>query len=641
MLAFLQTAFSQRRCHVVSIPQSILNAVQLGSNANNNILAQNSEAVDNVLKENGLCDKIMGNLAAFQREAVHFVISKNGRALIADEMGLGKTRTAIAAACVYREDWPVLVVCPSSARHHWQSEILQIIPEEMLTPREVTVVDNGHHPLDSKTSQFQYKIIIISYSLVAKMHHLLATIPFNVIIADESHYIKNMNSQRCKCLVPMLQKSRRAILLSGTPALSRPFELFTQLKALDEKTWSDVKDFGRRYCQDARPTKKKSVYNSHNRNSSWKTNIFKGANNTKELHLLLTSTVMIRRLKNDILKQLPPKKRFLMKITIEDQEKKKQFQAMLATLQQYEELAKRKKPKRMAAFLLDEEEEGGGNDFADTEKETGDVAEENIKVQKKRYLLELFDQSGIAKVPAILKHLGKFLDEEFTGKILIFAHHKAVLDQISAFLQEREVEFIRIDGRTASKDRHQLTQKFQNDSNTRAAVLGITAAGIALTLTAASTVFFAELYWTPGSLIQAEDRAHRIGQVRVVNVFYFFAENSIDEILWPLVRKKMKLLGEFVEGHHDADIGALLFTGKKGAQGKQESQEESKPSASSEEVDNDRKDNVASSSSSSQKVKNETDGVEVIEIDLDDEKAPNVFSVVQDEREEELTGKIT
>jgi hypothetical protein len=96
----------------------------------------------------------------------------------------------------------------------------------------------------------------------------------------------------------------------------------------------------------------------------------------------------------------------------------------------------------------------------------------------------------------------------------------------------------------------------------RVAVLGITAAGIALTLTAASVVFFAEMFWTPGSLLQAEDRAHRIGQLRDVRVFYFFAEDSVDELLWPLVRKKMKLFGEFVEGRSTADIQAAVKPSK-------------------------------------------------------------------------------
>ncbi len=96
--------------------------------------------------------------------------------------------------------------------------------------------------------------------------------------------------------------------------------------------------------------------------------------------------------------------------------------------------------------------------------------------------------------------------------------------------------------------------------NLRVAILGVTAAGVALTLTAANIVCFVELYWTPGSLIQAEDRVHRIGQLKNVKIFYFFGINSIDELLWPLVRKKMQLLGEFVEGTNDQDLAAAVLT---------------------------------------------------------------------------------
>jgi hypothetical protein len=133
------------------------------------------------------------------------------------------------------------------------------------------------------------------------------------------------------------------------------------------------------------------------------------------------------------------------------------------------------------------------------------------------------------------------------------------LDQLQAHLKSLNIEFIRIDGSTNSKERHVLTQSFQTNINIKAAILGITAAGIALTLTAANVVCFLELYWTPGSLIQAEDRVHRIGQLKNVRIFYFFGIHTIDELLWPLVRKKMQLLGEFVEGTTDQDLNAAVL----------------------------------------------------------------------------------
>lgn len=145
----------------------------------------------------------------------------------------------------------------------------------------------------------------------------LLSVPFNVIIADESHYMKNSKAKRTKVLVPLIQRSRRAILLSGTPALSRPIELFTQLNALDASIWNDEKSYGKRYCKMKRSSK--SV------KSSGFGNEFKGASNTRELHIILTNTVMIRRLKKDILSQLPAKIRKIIKVEISDQQKREEL----------------------------------------------------------------------------------------------------------------------------------------------------------------------------------------------------------------------------------------------------------------------------------------------------------------------------
>ena len=137
----------------------------------------------------------------------------------------------------------------------------------------------------------------------------------------------------------------------------------------------------------------------------------------------------------------------------------------------------------------------------------------------------------------------------------MFAHHRAVLDRLCGFISDRGDSFIRIDGSVSSKDRFDLVEKFQQSSTCRVAVLAITSAGVAITLTAASTVFFAELFWTPGALLQAEDRAHRIGQTSAVRVFYFLGRSTIDDIIWPMILKKMKTLGEVVEGVKNCDMG--------------------------------------------------------------------------------------
>lgn len=538
-------ALQKNRCQVEMIPHGIIAAAQLKNNKNS---SDDQLFISQVL-EPLVGPKVLGHLAPFQQEAVKFIYDKKGRALIADEMGLGKTRTAIGGALLFQEHWPTLIVCPSSARFHWQAELLAILSPEIIDAREVTVVENGQHAIISNSSQYSYKFVIISYSLVSKLQERLQKSKFGVVIADESHYLKTRKALRTKALLPLIHAAKCALLLSGTPALSRPVELFTQLHALQPTQWNDFKAFGKRYCVDPRPSKEKSIYNSHNR-FSYGDNAFKGANNTQELHVILTSTIMIRRLKKDILTQLPQKKRYLVKVGVEDESERRRLRGMLSQLSQYEELLKKRKVTRTKHRLA----------YDDDDNDIGEEANvdplDDAKKKRKSLLMELFRDSGIAKLPSILKQLQRFLDVDGSGKVLVFAHHRNVLDGVCRFLRDHDVEYIRIDGMTQSSDRHQRTQQFQTDAKIRVGVLGITAAGIALTLTAAHVVFFAEMFWTPGSLIQAEDRAHRIGQTRDVKIFYFFAESTIDELLWPLVRKKLQLLGEIVEGKSGLDLAA-------------------------------------------------------------------------------------
>ena len=123
------------------------------------------------------------------------------------------------------------------------------------------------------------------------------------------------------------------------------------------------------------------------------------------------------------------------------------------------------------------------------------------------------------QVTGALAYLDDLLERDI--KALVFAHHLEILDAVSAHLSRKAVRHIRIDGNTPQHLRQEMCTRFQEDTVTKAGVLSITAAGVGLTLHAASTVVFIELYWNPGNLLQAEDRAHRLGQKKVqFAVFY-------------------------------------------------------------------------------------------------------------------------
>eukprot|EP01101_Sappina_pedata_P009737 TRINITY_DN5775_c0_g1_i1.p1 TRINITY_DN5775_c0_g1~~TRINITY_DN5775_c0_g1_i1.p1 ORF type:complete len:200 (-),score=41.12 TRINITY_DN5775_c0_g1_i1:201-743(-) len=159
----------------------------------------------------------------------------------------------------------------------------------------------------------------------------------------------------------------------------------------------------------------------------------------------------------------------------------------------------------------------------------------------------MFKDTGIAKVTYVNEYLKEMLHDE-SMKILVFAHHKKVIQDICHMLEKEEIDHISISGETPVNKRQDFVDKFQEDPSVRVAVLGMTSAGSGLTLTAASCVVFAELFWTPGTLKQCEDRAHRIGQKQSVSVYYLIAEGTSDEYLWDMIVKKLDVLGATLNG---------------------------------------------------------------------------------------------
>jgi SWI/SNF-related matrix-associated actin-dependent regulator 1 of chromatin subfamily A len=200
------------------------------------------------------------------------------------------------------------------------------------------------------------------------------------------------------------------------------------------------------------------------------------------------------------------------------------------------------------------------NDWTNTKSDSSSNISSSVSgpSQRKLVLNQLYCHAGTAKIPLLLEMLNKFIMDPSKGKVCIFAHHLAVIEALiqQSKLSEMDCacQYIRIDGSTSPKDRQIQVIRFQSDPNVRIAILGITSAGVALTLTAASTVWFAELYWTPAMLLQSEDRCHRIGQQATVRCVYFVARGSLDELLWKLIEKKYSELGEFVEGKGNENI---------------------------------------------------------------------------------------
>jgi len=323
-----------------------------------------------------------------------------------------------------------------------------------------------------------------------------------------------------------------------------------------------------------------------------------GSSNLPELHNHLKQ-FMIRRLKKDVLTQLPAKRR--SRVVVELPAK-----ARAEMRQRAKELDEARARANASPNIFGEDFDGGGDGSSRNggSSNGSGLSEEGTwgaMAEHRRLLSEAYGATGEAKLPGVCDYVATLIDglmdsesssvsnnsskskhngkgnsnskrkvpssgdtsntsssdntnsistsstnghaEENGGKLLVFAHHMAVLDGLQATCARARVGFIRIDGKVPGLERQKLVNQFQNDPAVKVAVLGLTAAGQGLTLTAASTVVFAELHWTPGVLVQAEDRAHRIGQRGAVNVIYLVAQgdDGIDSLLWQCIGRKVRV----------------------------------------------------------------------------------------------------
>ncbi|NXC28279.1 ZRAB3 endonuclease, partial [Campylorhamphus procurvoides] len=451
-----------------------------------------------------LPERLRKKLLPFQEKGIMFALQRSGRCMIADEMGLGKTIQAIAISYYYKSEWPLLIVVPSSLRYPWVDEMEKWIPE--LSPDDISIIQNKSDIGGISTS----KVTILGYGLLTSdAQTLIDTLyrqNFKVVVIDESHYMKSRDATRSKILLPIVQKALRAVLLTGTPALGRPEELFMQIEALFPGRFGTWREYAKKYCN--------ARVRFFGKRARWDC---RGASNLKELHQLL-SEIMIRRLKNDVLTQLPPKVRQRIPFDLPQAAAKN----LSATFAEWEKL--------MRSLNSD--------------------ATESHFSQVMSLITRMYKETAIAKAGAVKDYIKMMLENDKL-KFLVFAHHLSMLQACTEAAIESKVRYIRIDGSVPSAERIHLVHQFQKDPETRVAILSIQAAGQGLTFTAATHVVFAELYWDPGHIQQAEDRAHRIGQGSSVNIHFLIARGTMDTLLWAMLNRKAKVTGSTLNGRKE------------------------------------------------------------------------------------------
>lgn len=374
--------------------------------------------------------KLLDSLLPFQKAGVLFGISRKGRVLIADDPGLGKTRQALGIVN-YFKNLPVLIVTNASTREFWQDEILKVL----------NVAENSVCVLSKDSYWERGDYIICSYNSLDSNYVPLRSKNFGTIIFDESHHIKNQKAKQTQNAHKLSAGAKRVIMLTGTPALSRPVELYPQLEILDGSI-AGYSAFTLRYCA--------GYTNSFGYNAT-------GSSNLEELKHLLNKTVMVRRVKDEVFSELDSKKRQC--VIVQD------INITQATKDDFEEYSQ---------LLVD--------------KEKVDARD--------KILLSWYQHTAEIKQEAACSFLEKLLSMN-NDKILAFAHHKVMMNALSAHLEKLEIPHVRIDGGVSGSTRSERVEFFQNNPKIRVAVLSTLAANAGITLTAASTVCFFELEFNP------------------------------------------------------------------------------------------------------------------------------------------------
>ena len=422
-----------------------------------------------------------GELAPFQWAGVRYALDAR-RVFIADEQGLGKTVEALASLEADGA-YPAIVICPASMKLIWEREASHWLPH-----RSVAVI-SGRLPVPPTA-----EIAILNYEIVAAHREALARRRPRAIVVDESHYCKNPRAKRTqavRALAASVTPDGLRLALTGTPVLNHADELIAQLRVIDR-----LSDFG---------------------SGARFSNRFRGMRSEERLHWHLRRVCFVRRLKSEVLPQLPAKRQVVVPVALTNTDEYK--------------LAERDVIEWLRTQPLDLSELNAR--IATT-----------LRAERLAQLGLLQRLAARGKLAAALAWIDDFLA---SGEpLVVFARHvevqQAVVDRFGAG------GAVHLLGSDSPNARQAAIDAFQSESGPQLIVCATRVAAQGITLTRASNVCFLELEWTPAMHDQAEDRCHRIGQRDAVTAWYLLAAGTIDETMSRLIERKRATIAAVTDG---------------------------------------------------------------------------------------------
>ncbi|HEY3827854.1 MAG TPA: DEAD/DEAH box helicase [Solirubrobacteraceae bacterium] len=435
---------------------------------------------------------LVGELKPFQRAGVSYLLSQR-RAFLADEQGLGKTIEALATLEADGA-YPAVVVCPASLKLNWLREIERWLPGRSAQALVGTGTQDGDPAAE---------ITVVNYDiLAARLGELQARAP-RALVLDESHYCKNAAAKRTQAaqrLAAAVPKDGLVLALTGTPVMNRPPELIAQLRIIGRLgDFGSGVQFGRR---------------------------FRGPDAHLRLHWHLRSRCFARRLKADVLPQLPAKTRAVVPIELDNEAEYRLAERDVVAWLQSQPLDLGELDAKVAAALR---------------------AERLVRLNA----LKLLAARG--KLHAALAWIHDFLSSG--ERLVVFARHR----EIQRAVLERFPAALHILGEDSHLARDASLRAFQepDGEENQLIICSLEVAGQGLTLTRSSNVVFLELDWTPAKHDQAEDRCHRIGQQDAVNASYLLAAGTIDETIATLLERKRAVIGAVTDGRAEDEEGVV------------------------------------------------------------------------------------
>lgn len=449
----------------------------------------------------------------YQLEGIEYGMNHR-RLIIGDEPGLGKTLQSIGivnAACAF----PCLVICPSSLKINWQREW------HKFTDKSAIVLDNATRTTwGYLLSMGMHQVAITNYESLRKffvwdiktegtfkLKDVVFCPQINIfrsIIIDESHRVKDASAQQTIFTKGIAYGKEWCIMLSGTPVVNRPADLISQLSIMGR-----LNDFGGRskfekdFCTESKqeePAVPLSVL-------------------SKKLY----DSCMIRREKSKVLNQLPDKTRVELLLDIDNREEYMMAENDLRTyLREYKQCTDKEIRRKMRMAAL-------------------------VKFMTLRQL------ATIGKITQAVEFISNFLSSG--KKLIVFCALHELVDE----LKKRFPDSVTVTGRQSASQKQEAVDDFQNKEETKLIICSIKAAGVGLTLTAASDVAFLELPWTYADCCQCEDRAHRIGQKDNVTAYYLLGNNTIDSVVYSLINKKKTVASEIMNAEDEIPTDKMYF----------------------------------------------------------------------------------